>query len=792
MKYQYTVYFNVVPPLGAMHRSGSYRFYAPGVEAAVQRARTLVRQEFGAAAEVEFISVIRQVGNAHPTLRPNLSRRSGAAALEPNESCPEGRAGRRAHWSADDKQAPGVANWLRTMLRRSSVARPRVPERWLLWAVLASCATTLHAASWEIRKTFSDTLGPATIQVQVQEDTASAYLPTYREFRTVATITVTAAHGNVLGWWVSSFNGATWSSGGEQVYFAQQAPGTVGTTSYTSGTHLEAVSSTRYFVFEHQANYAGGSGTNIAFSDKDSWQIGTLVTTYKTTFKYFNDKPYPVTLNFMKDGTSIGTRTIDANTTFSYTFTDLAENVGTYQVLVQKSGLSYTGDGSWVAAADSVVHTAQTSVVPNTNVIPSTTTTTTANTTTIPTTTNLPSSLPTASTSSSVWRTPTVTGNNTTDALTNATFREGIDKVTDRQDKQIARDKEVKDAEAAAKSDFEAKSASSTLQTVVDAKLALVKDAVSANISGGGVSTPTVPASSSALSFTIAGEPVNLLPTGVILTGFTIMKLLIQTILIFGWIYYMQKEMRDVLKTVGVAPQSRGNTLAGSGGQITAAIAASLFTLLLLGVPVAMAALADNGIGWKQTVDFFSAFTEGGATGEGALVLMSQAFPILTFAAIMNNIIIFKVGGTIIMSGAVAAARWIVPALAVGLYLVSADQADAAVTWRNQSDQAISVETLSGVSVFTSLSASSVVTAGAVRGSAYRVTRDGDGVTRVVEVLDEGEVCVMPDGSLSVVHSTACWGVYLGLGFVTGCLWEIGGWVFRRFASIGGSLEVPS
>lgn len=518
---------------------------------------------------------------------------------------------------------------------------------------------------------------------------------------------------------------------------------------------------------------------------------------WQTTVKYFNDKPYPVTLKLWKDGVSAGQYTVAANTLFGHTFEDLAATKPTYAVTVLKDGLAFTTEGNWVEAPSGTTHTAlHQSINPDfvsgngsvQNAAP-----TPANTTTIPPATNLPSALPTSSGAAPVWRTPSGSGSggsSTYTGPTDATFREGINQVTSRQDTQIAEAKTEKEEKAADKTAWTNAQKQETHETTASDKQTIAKASVTDNIGGGTVTAPSVPSGGgSGWNIPVAGETVNIYPGAQAITGMHVVRLFFQTVMIYWWMYWMQQECREILGNVAKGPQTRGNTVAGTGGQITAGIAATVCTIILLAVPVAMAALTDNGIGWKQTVNFFGAWTENGdSIASMSWQLICECFPVLTFAAILNNLILFKVAGSAIMYAAMIAMRWVFPAVAFLAALASAPDADAAIRWHNQTLSAIGIEQVSGAWVQT-VPAQSWADFEPQGGSAYRVVSAS--WSRPVEMIDLGEVFVLPDGSIQTAIPTGAWMTYLWRGFVTACIWFIGGLVYRRFASIGGSLETP-
>ena len=571
--------------------------------------------------------------------------------------------------------------------------------------------------------------------------------------------------------------------------WSQTTSGTVSTTfSYTTG---------QWYRLEVRAIYdtddPTGSLDDVTQTYRDTQGGAATEKNWQTSVSYYNDREYPVTMKLMKNGVEVGQYTVNAKTLFGHTFQDTAEERPEYQVFVQKDGLAFS-EGNWSLAPTGTVFTAWEGTIAPSKVTetPPGTPPTSANTTTIPSAINLPAAMPTAPSVSNVWRTATATGNSTYTGPTDATFREGVGKITERQDQQIAAEKEKKTAADADKKAWQDNQKQSDWEAKLTEKINAGKAAVTDNISGGGVTTPDVATpGGSAWDIPIGNTTVNIYPTGNVLTGMHIVRVFMQAILIYWWIYYMQGECRSVLRSVGLAPQARGNTVAGTGGQVTALLSATVITIALLGVPVAMAALTDNGIGWRQTVNLFGAFTDGtgGTIASMSWQLVCECFPVLTFVTILNNVIIFKAAGTAIMYGVMIAVRWIVPAL-VGLLAFHHHESDAAVRWHNQTSEAVLVEQVRGLWTST-VPAESFAELPPQGGSQYRVVTSA-GVKTPVEALDEAEVYLMPDGTVFTSHPTASWLTYVWRGFVVGMLWNIGGYFFRRFAAMGGSLEAAS
>lgn len=186
-------------------------------------------------------------------------------------------------------------------------------------------------------------------------------------------------------------------------------------TDWNQGTSGELIDNYVYFQMPGTDPGEGGGGTE-----------------YVAKLKYYNDKPYAVKARVKKNGTDIssGGFLIGANTMWTRTIEDVSpEDDITLEILLDDVVFDSAG-GTWVVSEGSV-HIAKTE-----NVSPAVAPVGTAVETTVPTTDNLPSKLPTGATSGgSVWR-PGGTGGGSGDGLTNGVYREGIDKITTRQDEQ--------------------------------------------------------------------------------------------------------------------------------------------------------------------------------------------------------------------------------------------------------------------------------------------------------------------------------------------------------------------
>lgn len=122
-------------------------------------------------------------------------------------------------------------------------------------------------------------------------------------------------------------------------------------------------------------------------------------------------------------------------------------------------------------------------------------------------------------------------------------------------------------------------------------------------------------------------------------------KTLIAWLLVIGWIGYALKAANESMTLVMLAPQTRGNTVAGSGAQITATIAAGVITSAILSTAGTIwAAWRDTSIGGLSVSSAMVSSPFASATGAAAKVvwMLEQVLPITTIIAVLWNRITFR------------------------------------------------------------------------------------------------------------------------------------------------------
>ncbi len=377
------------------------------------------------------------------------------------------------------------------------------------------------------------------------------------------------------------------------------------------------------------------------------------------------------------------------------------------------------------------------------------------------------------------------------DPLSKSVFREGVDKIT----RYLASADEILharwtwDAELKQQWDSNVKDDwGATANSTRTAKTSAV-NALMGNTTVTTTLTPGTTSSPFDIIMYSKGVPtstVHLAPwdNGSLHTGALVMKSIIGGFFVLFYGMWFLEEMQRLYLTVALTPQSRGNTLLGSGGQISAAVAAIAITAVLLAFPVAFGSLADSGIGgWNSLTNVFSgASAISSSTMQGALDLVGEWAPVNTVFGIISSYLATRTFGTGIAIGCMIAIRAVVPVLIL-VFILAASRASAAVTFDNQGAGNVNVFSIDGITLAGTVNAGTVGSFAPLSGSAYLV----NGV--VFEALDLARVELTAGGAVSVVHPARAWWPYFRLGFVMGCLWELGGLTLRLFWRVSGSAE---
>lgn len=155
-------------------------------------------------------------------------------------------------------------------------------------------------------------------------------------------------------------------------------------------------------------------------------------------------------------------------------------------------------------------------------------------------------------------------------------------------------------------------------------------------------------------------------------------KLLVAWV-VFGlfewWCWTQLQEAMDIIVRM---QQSSGNIIMGSGGQITALIAAGLISTIIFAVPSLYWALVDSGIIFNPSTNPLETATGVlGSVGPAMLHLLYLTLPIGTICTVLASMFLVRKGRIALCSGVAAAIRFVVPGIAVGLLLFMPNESEA-------------------------------------------------------------------------------------------------------------------
>jgi len=526
-------------------------------------------------------------------------------------------------------------------------------------------------------------------------------------------------------------------------------------------------------------NTVAGTQT-ITYTSGSAEYSGTPPENKKLRLKYDNTAGVAtMQVLVMKDGQQYGsTYEVAPGTLWSTTLENVPD--GSYSLLVKVKDWVQSEAGTWTQSVGGAQLVSTTSV-PTTSI---NTAPTDAQIVQPPT--PAPPSVPSAvtPTAGSVWRTGS--GNVTTDGLTNAVFREGIDKITERQDKQVAYQKKLDDKQTADKTALDANT-----ENVVKTAALAAGNATTSSIQstfGNTSVTPGASGGTSSMSIALAGTGItaNLAPwdDSTLHTVAQIIKGVIAAFVFIGYCKWQAARFKEYMATLSIAPQARGNTVAGTGGQVTALISAVTITFILVTAPVAFVALADTGLGWGTTVNIFGGLASN-AIGKMGFDILTEFVPVDTIVTSLSGQLVTLIAGTAICTGFAAAIRYVIPALAILCALATPNEANADVSVKNQSAETVSV--FNGATT-TNVAAGATAAVPYIGASLFTFSGASIEDTRR-EVLDNAIVDYHGDFSIAVTFPASVWWVYVVKGFVVGCLFELAGMAIRFLGRATASVE---
>jgi len=253
-----------------------------------------------------------------------------------------------------------------------------------------------------------------------------------------------------------------------------------------------------------------------------------------------------------------------------------------------------------------------------------------------------------------------------TDALKTADYKEGTDQIVGELKLINQKLKKVDDRDAQAQKDADA--AASTGQSRLTTKQNDAKSAFTSavpdqtSITGG-----TSPGSGSFFSLQVPKEPgvkasVNADPTAN--PKLAVVAAWIKGFLAFlvsGWLtWWAYGELREHLFFSSLLQPAKGNTVAGSGGQITSAIVAAWLTLVLVALPTAIVATWTGApimsAVYGTSREIFADAPSG--IGSAGVYLIYSVVPVATIATALTSMFVIRKAGMVIYFGVAAACRW--------------------------------------------------------------------------------------------------------------------------------------
>jgi len=265
--------------------------------------------------------------------------------------------------------------------------------------------------------------------------------------------------------------------------------------------------------------------------------------------------------------------------------------------------------------------------------------------------------------------------------------------------------------------------------------------------------------------------------------------------------YFVVDSVVELVRGMVGAKQAKGNTVAGSFGQVTGLLSAAVITILTLAAPVALVALADTGLLWGSSQNVQSLITALDSTlATKFFSLWYEFFPVGTMIAVLHGWLVMRIGGAAILMGVQIAISYVQFCIIFGLCLYAATaDASASIRLRYQNASAVAHNVDLYKADASALVGANVVNAGAVLNTTYAapgysqlmlIVNDGTVSKRfVVEVLDHGTICMNSGEAPQVSHDVLAWVDYWWLGFRIGCGFELFGVLYRLFRHMGASTE---
>lgn len=129
---------------------------------------------------------------------------------------------------------------------------------------------------------------------------------------------------------------------------------------------------------------------------------------------------------------------------------------------------------------------------------------------------------------------------------------------------------------------------------------------------------------------------------------------------LFG--FYVWNWGKELYMVLALTTPAKGNTVAGSGGQITSLVVAIAITAVIVAFPVAFWAAADSGMTWGYdlTVNPIQSAANATDVGEMAVYLFNFFLPLGTLLSALTSYLIILKAGLILVAGAQTVIRYLV------------------------------------------------------------------------------------------------------------------------------------
>jgi len=381
-------------------------------------------------------------------------------------------------------------------------------------------------------------------------------------------------------------------------------------------------------------------------------------------FKYsipFNDGQFAIRYELWQSGVMVGSTTVQPNQGGTVATIDLGANSGGVEMRSFVLGVMSDGVNTITEVGSETLQQVKTYT-------PQQVETPTTQTLTAPPVTAATASTPTAISerSGTVWSKPTTTATGTDkaagegDGVTNQVYREGVVKLVDKLEQiEISKTKEKEAAQ---------KAASDSLQTA-DASGSSAAASLAATIPTAGAfpSGPSI-SSGGAQDFTVrfpaifGGLIVDLDPLREDRLGPTAAWLrgAFYWLTIVGFGYWASTRVGDWVKGASQLQQTRGNTVAGTGGQLTAALGAAIIVVTISTFIVALVGYLAGEFSLSAILAKISVNPMAGYSAK-ALYLLDGVFPIATIITALVARISWNLYASSTFAGAMAFIRFVNP-----------------------------------------------------------------------------------------------------------------------------------